>query len=128
MGKERAYSEHRLSFQRGERRDQRVFALFAQSYAWRQARMSEGKDAHLKWVIPHPARARRRARVVRGFISPEAAGAPIYSHWEGRGGEEREEAATMAQIHVTPHRAARSLGEMWNGGCFLLRALSTRFV
>jgi hypothetical protein len=35
----------------------------------------------------------------------------------GRGGEE---AAIMAQIHVTPHRAARSLGEMWKGGCFLL--------
>ena len=45
-----------------------------------------------------------------------------------RRGEGREEAATMAQIHVTLHRAARSLGEMWKGGCFLLPALSTRFV
>jgi hypothetical protein len=47
---------------------------------------------------------------------------------EGRGGEGSEEAATMAQLHVTPHRAARSLGEMWKGVCFLLPALSTRFV
>ena len=27
----------------------------------------------------------------------------------------------MAQIHVTQHRAARSLGGMWKGGCFLTR-------
>jgi hypothetical protein len=29
----------------------------------------------------------------------------------GSGGEGR----TMAQLHVTPHRAARSLSEMWKG-------------
>ena len=43
----------------------------------------------------------------------------------GRGGEE---AAAMAQLHVTLHRAARSLGEMWKGGCFLLPALPIRFM
>jgi hypothetical protein len=29
-------------------------------------------------VTAHPARAKRRVRVARVFISPEAAGAPIY--------------------------------------------------
>jgi hypothetical protein len=38
--------------------------------------VSEG--AHLRWVMAHPARARQRVRAARVFMSPEAAGAPIY--------------------------------------------------
>src|ERR1700733_9214209 len=38
--------------------------------------MSEGEAAHLGWVMAHPARARRRGRAARVFISPKAAGAP----------------------------------------------------
>ena len=34
--------------------------------------MSEGEAAHLGWVMAHPARARRRVRAARVFISPEA--------------------------------------------------------
>ena len=45
--------------------------------------MSEGEAAHLGWVMAHPARARRRVRAARDFISPEAAGAPIYLYSEG---------------------------------------------
>jgi hypothetical protein len=40
--------------------------------------VSDGEAAHLGWVMAHPARARRRVRAAKGFISPEAAGAPIY--------------------------------------------------
>ena len=36
--------------------------------------MSEGEAAHLGWVMAHPARARRRVRAARVFISPKAAG------------------------------------------------------
>ena len=55
--------------------------------------MSEGEAAHLGWVTAHPARARRRVRAARVFISPKAAGAPIYSYLPGVGVrlvEERE--------------------------------------
>jgi hypothetical protein len=45
--------------------------------------VSEGKAAHLGWVLAHPARVRRRARAARVFISPEAATAPIYSFLGG---------------------------------------------
>ena len=46
--------------------------------------MSEGEAAHLMWVMAHPARARRRVRAARVFISPEAACAPIYlQSWGG---------------------------------------------
>jgi hypothetical protein len=46
--------------------------------------VSEGEVAHLGWVTAHPARARRRVRAVRTFISLEAANAPIYLyHWGG---------------------------------------------
>jgi hypothetical protein len=47
------------------------------------AMVSESEGAYLEWVVPHPARARRRAGAARVFISPEAAGAPIDSHREG---------------------------------------------
>jgi hypothetical protein len=40
--------------------------------------VSEGEAARLEWVMAHPARARRRVRAARVFISPKAAGAPIY--------------------------------------------------
>ena len=33
----------------------------------------------------HPARARRRVRAARDFVSPEAAGTPIYLYREGEG-------------------------------------------
>jgi hypothetical protein len=36
-----------------------------------------------RWVTVHPARARRRVMTARVFISPKAAGAPIYLYfWE----------------------------------------------
>jgi hypothetical protein len=38
----------------------------------------EGEAAHLGWVMAYPARARRRVRAARDFISPKQAGAPIY--------------------------------------------------
>jgi hypothetical protein len=41
--------------------------------------VSGGEAAHLGWVTAHLARARWRVRAARGFISPKAAGAPIYS-------------------------------------------------
>jgi hypothetical protein len=44
---------------------------------------SEGEAAHLGWMIAHSARARRRVRAARVLISPEAAGAPIYSYFGG---------------------------------------------
>jgi hypothetical protein len=44
--------------------------------------------------------------------------------WQGKASGRK--AAIIGQIHVTPHRATKSLGETWKGGCFLLRALSTR--
>jgi hypothetical protein len=45
--------------------------------------VSEGEAAHLGWVMAHPARARRRVRAARVFISPEVAGAPITSKFGG---------------------------------------------
>jgi hypothetical protein len=36
-------------------------------------RVGEGKGAYLGWVMAHPARARRRVRAARVFISPKAA-------------------------------------------------------
>ena len=38
--------------------------------------MSEGEAARLGWVTAHPARARRRVRAARVFMSPKAAGCP----------------------------------------------------
>jgi hypothetical protein len=43
--------------------------------------VSEGEGAYPRWVMAHPACARRRLRAARVFISPKAAGAPIYSYW-----------------------------------------------
>jgi hypothetical protein len=40
--------------------------------------VSEGEAAHLAWVMAHLARARRRVRAARDFISPKAADTPIY--------------------------------------------------
>jgi hypothetical protein len=48
--------------------------------------VSEGEAAHLGWVMAHPARARRRVRAARVFISPKGAGAPIYSYLGGERG------------------------------------------
>jgi hypothetical protein len=45
--------------------------------------MSEGEVAHLGWVTAQPARARRRVRAARTFISPEVASAPIYLYHRG---------------------------------------------
>jgi hypothetical protein len=50
--------------------------------------VSEGEAAHLGWVMAHPARARQRVRAARVFISPKAAGAPIYAYLGGAASEE----------------------------------------
>ena len=47
--------------------------------------VSEGEVAHLGWVTAHSARARRRVRAARTFISPEAASAPVYLYPGGGG-------------------------------------------
>jgi hypothetical protein len=46
---------------------------------------SEDEGAHLGGGMAHPARARRRVRAARDFISPEVAGAPIYMYSLGGG-------------------------------------------
>jgi hypothetical protein len=50
--------------------------------------VSEGEAAHLGWVMAHPARARRRVRAARDFISPKAAGALICNLGGGREGQD----------------------------------------
>jgi hypothetical protein len=45
--------------------------------------VTEGEAARRDWVRAHLARARRRVRAARVLMSPEAAGAPIYSQLGG---------------------------------------------
>ena len=42
-------------------------------------------DTIVGWVTAHPARARRRVRAARTFISPEVASPPIYLYHRGGG-------------------------------------------
>jgi len=44
--------------------------------------MSEGEAAHLGWVMAHPARAGRRVRAARGFISPRLLDSVSVSAWD----------------------------------------------
>lgn len=39
----------------------------------------KGEGAHVGWMAAHPARAKQKMRAAKGFTSPKAAGAPIYS-------------------------------------------------
>jgi hypothetical protein len=62
----------------------------------------EAEAAHPAWVRVHPARARQRVRAARGFISPKAAGAPIYAVSPGGGGTMIKDNDSIAGLFSPP--------------------------
>jgi hypothetical protein len=77
--------------------------------------VSEGKAAHLGWVLAHPARVRRRARAARVFISHEAATAPIYSFLGGgvctrRSAHFPSRSSGMSVVALSPRDSGVSVG------------------